>query len=361
MIKSHFKWKNLVIDITWMDEKYKKQWNKIIFSLLYGTEYIWNNWWESYQLQSKKEIEYSWETEIVLELDEIKSWYRGLSIFVWYYLEVDFWKKFLLFKDNKNIDISWRDVEVFHYNDLKSNDTKFANEKDTYSFKKILKNLSLLRLVFLLFFLIVFLLSFWFTFLSNWHYEIIWFISLLIFAVIFFTSWRWYFKWSLRKGIKDWDDLKWIIKWKVSVDLEEVKVQLFAYNSEKWNYEVNSGSTTRTVYFNTQVWNIFLYEKIIKDIKPWENLEDYIEWNIDFTEVYKHLFPEIIITSWMWLFLNIELRIISKNFKDLSFKEEVSLENNKFIRIPWQVVKKTLDNDKNEENDWDDFNSDFFA
>lgn len=353
MIKAYFENNKLIIDISWMEEKYKEIGKKITFTLYYGTEYTWNDWWDSYSIESKKEIEYSWKDEIVLEIDEVKKWYRWNKVFIWYYIDVNFWKKLLIFKDSKEIDISWREEVVFYSSDLKQN-SKYSNNKDEYSYKKIFKNLSIIKKIFFLLFLIIPII--WaYLFFIKWEDYWIW-ISIfwiIAFLILFFTSGRWYFKWKLKENIQDWDNINSIIEWKINLDLEELQIQIFAYNSEKWNYEINEGSTTRTVWFNTQVWNVLLFDKTFNNILSWTDIQNILEWKLDFSEIYTNLFPNIEVTNDMWLFLNLEFRLISKNYKDIYLKQEMNLNKDKFIS------KNNIKNssDKVENNN---LNSDFF-
>ena len=332
MIRAHFEDTKLIINISWMDQKYKEYGKKITFTLYYWTEYNWSNWWELYRIEAQKEIEYSWEDEVILEVDRVKKWYRWRDIFIWYYIDINFWRKFLIFKDSKEINISGREGDILYVNNLPQN-SKYTNTTDEYSYEKILKNLSSIRKFFLwLFFVItiIWLVALFIREYSDfWKWLIIFWI--IAFWLVFFTSGRWYFEWRLTGNIKDWDDIKSIISWKISLDLEELKIQIFAYNSEKGNYEVSDGSTTRTVWFNTQVWNVLLFEKTFYDVKAWTDIKDILEWKLDVEKIYTNLFPSIEIIESMWLFLNLEFRLISKNYKDIYIKNEIHLDEKKFI------------------------------
>jgi len=118
-----------------------------------------------------------------------------------------------------------------------------------------------------------------------------------------------------------------------------LKIQIFAYNSEKWNYEVNNISTTRTVRFNTEVGNVLLFEKTFNDVKAWTDIKNILEWKLDFSKIYTNLFPSIEITESMWLFLNLEFRLISKNYKDIYLKKEINLDEKKFILNKKKKIK----------------------
>jgi len=366
MIKAHFEWNRLYINISEMEQKYKENWKKIKFIVYYGVECTISSWLESYSKQMGKEIEYFWEDEIILELDEVENWYRWNSIFVWYYIEVNFWKKFLLFKDSKEIEISWRENQVYYKKNLPIN-WKYNYNKDTYSYKKIIKNISKIRKIILL---LAFLLFISWIYLHFLQVNDLWIIMLVIWLVTllitFFTAWRWYFSWKIKKEINESDELSNIISWKIKNNLEKLKIQIYATNSERWEYEVSSGSTTRIVSFNKTVWNILLFEKVFLNVKSWTNIETLIKWNINFDEIYSNLFPEIKINPDYGLFLNLELRIISKNFKDIIYKTKLSLDENKFISKKWNIIKNNNNlsnqNNKIKSNNEvpENLNSDFF-
>ena len=366
MIKAHFEWNKLYIDISWMQKKYKVNGKKIKFILFYGEECLMGGWLEVYSVQTEKEIEYFGEDEIVLELDEVKIWYRWTSIYIWYYIEVNFWKRFLVFKDSKDIDISWRDNFVY-YKETLSKNWKYNYKKDIYSYKKIIKNISNTRKIIIwvsfLLLILVWYIIYWLWNEDFWIF--LWAISIITILITFFTAWRWYFSWEINKNIKDWNKLSNLISWKINNNLEELKIQLFAINSERWEYEVDSGSTTRTVNFNKTVWSILLHEEKISNIKAWTNIKDLLKWNIDFWDIYLNLFPQIKINQDYWLFLNLELRIISKNFKDINYRVELDLDKNRFTTKKWlknnkidnfsQSKKENISIEKN-----NNFNSDFF-
>lgn len=365
MIKAKFENKSLIIDLSNMEDKYKENGKKIIFTLFYWTEYTGSDWGDSYRVEWKKEIEYSWENEVIIEVEEVKKWYRWNSIFIWYYIEVNFWKKFLVFKDSKEINISRKENNILYRREL-SNSIEYKFEKDEYSYKEIFKNLPNIKKWFLWGSLFLAIISLGFSIFSNYGFFIpITVIFIIAFLILFFTAGRWYFKWNLNKNIKDWNNFSELIKWDFKRDLKEIKLQLFACNSEKWNYEVNDGSTTRTVWFNTQVWSVLLFEKKFENLKSGTKIENLLKWKIDFSEVYKNLFPRIAITTQMWLFTNLEFRIISKNYKDILISEEFIFDSSKFItKVKNSIgnnthIKNEIENKK--ETNTGNLNSDFFS
>ncbi len=359
MISAKFSWNRLIIDLYSMDQKYKQKWNKITFTVFYGSETKMNSWLEEYKIELKKDMIYSWEDKIFLDLDEIKDSYRWQKIFIWYYLEVNFWKKFFVFKDKKDIDIIYENQKVFDFKNLKK-EKKNYNFKDEYSYKKIIKNMTLLRKSLLIIFFIIFLAWFYIIF-GRWTDD--WFVLIwlwfLFFLITFFTAWRSYFSWKIKDDVKEWYFLRDIISWKIKRNLEELKVQLFAYNSEKWKYEESNGSTTRIVYFNRDVWNILLYEKTFNNLKAGDKLENFLDWKLDCEKIYKNLYSTIDITNDMWLFLNLELKIISKNYKDIDLRKEINLEKDKFLKFSREKVIKNT-NIYQEKREKYNFNSDFF-
>lgn len=336
MITAIFKWKKLVIDLLWIDQKYKKKWEKIIFTLFYWSEYIWTNWnWnsiDSYKVVWKKEIYYSWIETFFIELDEIKDWYRWKDIFIWYYLEINFWKKFFVFKDSKNINIDWRENLVYNYNNLQITSNEFFNKVDNYSYKRILWNLTITRKIILLSTILLILGWFLVLILTSYNTELLIVLSIVVAVITFFTSWKDYIKCELKKNIYEGDLISSVISWKIKLDLDELNIQLFALNSEKWNYEINNWSTKSTVRFNTHIWDILLYKTQLKYIKAGTNLENYIKWKLDFSEIYENLFPSIEITNKIWLFISLELRIKSKNYKDLTYRQDLHISKHKFLK-----------------------------
>ena len=356
MIKAHFKWKNLIIDIRWMNSKYKENWKKIKFSLFYGGEATMSDWLEDYFLEVEKKIVYEWQDEVILEVPEIKDWYRGSSIFIWYYIEVNFWRKFLLFKDSKEIEIEGREEEVFHKKKL-AKTWKYNYKKEHYSYKKIFEVMPFYKKI-ILSLAIIGLLVWIYWFIAWKSFALLTtMISIWVWIILIITAWRTYFKWKVfYEKVWETNRLSEIINWKFSSDLEKLKIQVFATNSEKWRYEVDNGSTTSIVSFNTTVWSVLLFEKEYENIVSWTKIEDLLEnEKIDINDIYKNLFPEIKITDSNWLALNLEVRIISKNFKDFTFHKEIHLDNSKFER---KVITKTKNN-KTENSD-NNFNSDFF-
>jgi hypothetical protein len=351
MISAKISENKLIIDLSWMNQKYKEKWKKITFTLFYGVETKFNSWLEEYKVEFKKEIIYSWEKKVFFKLNEVKYWYIWKKIFIWYYLEVNFWKKFLIFKDKKNIDVIYNDKRVFNYKKLKKNKYNF---KDTYSYKEIIKNMTLLRKSFLIIFVIIFFVWFY-LYKQTWddkYFVLMWY-SFVLFLVTFFAAWKSYFSWKIKKDIKEWYFLKDIITWKIKKNLEELKIKLFAYNSEKWKYEDNNGSSTRIVNFNTKIWGILLYEKKFVNLKAWDKIENFLDWKLDCEKIYKNLFPTIAILDDMWLFLNLELIIISKKYKDIILKREINLEKEKFLEFHKEKKAKNNNIDNN-------LNSDFF-
>ena len=424
MIKAHFEKNNLIIDISWLEKKYKENGKKITFTLYYGTEYNWEDCEDNYTIQAQKEIKYLWQDKIVLELDNLKDWYRGNAIFIWYYLEINLWKKLLLFKDSKEIDITWREKNLFYAKKLK-NDLEYE-KKDIFILKDTLLNLDtiqrflmlvLILLVFLIFFLVskipngeiqMFLI---FTFIilccvqifkieidwenmfkKNIHYnkyvkkgkksgllESIrkikeendllennskWWGSIkiklktkeelneifkkLITKIINILPSTDLFKWKLSNDISDWDSFKNIIKWTIEKDIENLEIQIFASNSEKWNYEKNSGSSTSITWFNSTVGSVLLFSKKLNNISKWTQIQELIKWNIDFSKIYSNLFPPIIITQKMWLFLNLEVKIKSKKYIDTVLKKEIFLYKEEFINFyeqKYNINKSNLNSD----------------
>jgi len=354
MITAYFEWKRLHIDISQIDRKYKENWKEIKFSLFYGAECTMSDWLDNYTKVVEKTIVYSWQDKIILDLDKIKEWYRWQSIFIWYYIEVNFWRKFLLFKDSKEINISWRENELFYHKNLPNNN-KYFNISDTYSYKMILKSLfneaskkeKVVYYILILWFIITLIVSL-FTF--NFEFLSIAFFPVFLFFIFLYFSSTWYFFWKIHTDNLN-SNLLWdIVSWNFRRNLTEVTIQFFATNSEKWEYEEDDWSTIRLVKFNKVVWNILLFEKIFQNIKKDIDIKTLL-WNekIDLDLIYSKLYPEISISEDWWLALNLELKVISNNYKDISIKKEIHLDKNKFI----------LSNNKIENND-NNFNSDFF-
>ena len=361
MIKAKFKWNNLVIDISNIDEKYRENWREIKARLFYGTECTMSSWLEKYIIENETSIIYNWQKEIIIEVSDIKPKYIWRDIEIWYYIELDFWKKLLLFRDTKEVNIERLENNIFYKKDLPRS-SKYNYKKDNFSYKKIFLTLWIIRKLFLIFSIILIVLSIYF-FIKNID---IWFLPLIFWIIIslitFFTAGRWYLKWKIfPEKVIDWEEFKNIISWKFKNYLEELKIQAYIFNSEAWAYEEDRWSSTVTVHFDKEVWNILLFEKEFSWIKSGTKIEDLLDWKIDLTEIYEKLYPSIEITSSMWLFLNIEFRIISKNFKDIILKKRIFLDEKKFKRktvLPTNNVK--ISEKVSNDNNWDGLNDDFF-
>ena len=142
MITAHFEWKKLIINLENLDKSYL--WKEIAFSLMYWIDILdWAN--DYYTKQWEVRFTFNWQKEVYIEVDEIKPWYRWENIWIGYYIEADLWKKMLIFRDTKEINISWREDSVFYAKDLenvKSWEYIWYIDKKNYKkiFNKIFEN-----------------------------------------------------------------------------------------------------------------------------------------------------------------------------------------------------------------------------
>jgi hypothetical protein len=365
MITAYFKWTDFVIDLSEIDEKYL--WKKITFKLMYGLEVIWDSESEQYSQVKRKTITYNWEKELILELNEVKDWYRWKKIFIWYYLEVDFWKKFLLFRDSKEIDIKWREESVYYANHLNVASWKYRNFNDKVDFKEIIKSMSLFTKIFMILLIIIWLVISILVFKDNgWDYAA--FLIFLPFLWIDFLIYK--FSWwdiiSPYINYEEWkNNISDIITGTFKKDLESVYIELFALNTEEAHFVHQDWTTTRYVDFDLEVWNVLLFEKEIKDIKSWDKLEDLLknEWKLDFSKMYENLFPTVSVSWTRWLFTKLELRISNDKFRDATYRKRIYFNRDNFskkikLNNSKQINNRNIKTENIENNN--KFNSDFF-
>ena len=380
MIKAHFKNKSLIIDLSNIWEKY--YWKNLTFRLMYWMELInWEN--DHYIKEWEVSINYNWQENISITVDDIKIWYRWEMIWIGYYIKADLWSKLLIFRDIKDIDISWREESVFKSSDLKTVKsweyiwyTDEINRKDIRSevFKNYGKNLllfipNLIKAIFssvtaFIFwgFLTIFVGEFvWIIVSIAWGKNIyFWYMSaIIIYLLIVYINA--YFKYS-----KLWIDIKFnnkfveninikkLISWKAKKEINDIEVKIFWINQERGWYEYNCGSSTCTAYINHTVWNTLLFSKYIEKIYIWEDISKFLDFKLDIDKIYQDLFYAQSFTSNMWLFVWLEVRIMSKKYKDITNIFYIDLENNKFKK---QI--SLLKNNNIEEKD--NFNNDFFT
>ena len=144
------------------------------------------------------------------------------------------------------------------------------------------------------------------------------------------------------------------LSWKATKNIENIDVQIFWINEERWWYDYNCGSSTCTTYINHEVANVLLFSKKISKIATWENIWKFLNEKLDLEKMYLSLFPEQDFWEDMWLFTLLEFRIISDDYSDEICKRHIKLNKDKFKKlIKMSDQQEWLHN-------WKD-NSDFFV
>lgn len=367
MIKASFKENDLILDLSNLEKS--NIWKDITFTLFYWLEVIWDEESSQYEEIAREEIRFEWETNLKIELDEIKEVYLGKKINISYYLEVKVDRK-ILWDKKTEVDIENINKIAKKYSQLESSDASYKKIKDEYSLKEIIKNFNNIEKLSLI--LWITLLIWWIVLFILYQNIILIIFWIIILIILFFLTWKWYIDLDIKANFREWNKLKSSLKWKMKVNEENLKIEVYVMNTEEAHFIHWSWSSTRRVDFDIEVWSILLYSKTIKEIKSWEDIADFIDYKIDLSDVYKKLFKEISISSdnksildtsnnyltnlkddyqWLWnmgLFLKAEIRIISEKFKDIIIREKI-YPNNKFIS------KETNINESKEEN------SDFFS
>jgi hypothetical protein len=353
MIRAHFEGNRMIINLSEIDNKYL--WKTITFTLCYGVELLnWEN--EYYSDQWKTQFLYEGQSETYIEINDIKEWYRGAALFIWYYLKADFWSKFLIFRDNKDIEIQWRESEVYNIENLNIQSWIYRNHKDEKSIFDILKNLWKIAKILIFIWVIWFVLSVLHAIFVLKAFTILPFFILVFTFITYKVSIGKYISVEINvKNIETELDVKNVIIWKATRNVKNIEIQLFWINHEKGHYEVDSWSTTRTVYIDKEVGNILLFTTNIASIDKWEKLEDYIRGKIDMNKIYNNLFPSLEIEDWMWLFTSLELRIISKELKDIIIKKPLIINSDNFAK-----KKNKTRYTESRDNSNEILNSDFF-
>ncbi|MDQ7022483.1 MAG: hypothetical protein Q9M97_02970, partial [Candidatus Gracilibacteria bacterium] len=103
-------------------------------------------------------------------------------------------------------------------------------------------------------------------------------------------------------------------------------------------------SSTCTAYINHTVGNTLLFSKKIEKINIGENIEDFLDYKLNINTIYENLFYSQIFGSDMGLFVGIEIRIISKKYKDINNIfyidfGEVAMKTRKCFTITRKLVK----------------------
>jgi len=383
MISAYFEWKRLYINMSEMDYKYKVSWKKIKFTLFYWMELVnWEN--DIFSKVWEIEIEFNWQEEVFIDLERIETWYRWKTIWIGYYIKADFWKKMLILRDTKEIEISGREQMIFKSSELeKVKSWEYIWYKDDISKKEILNEIFKNYIKDLIFFipdLLKKLFSWFIEFLVygfiialvliiSWIFSVslfedtsifLWYLILIIeYLIIVFIS-------SYVKHSKLWIEIKFndifneninlnnIISWKTKKELNNIEIKVFWINQERGWYEYECGSSTCTAYINHTVWNVLLFSNKIEHINKWEDISQYLNYKLDIDKIYNNLFYSKTFSANMWLFVWIELRIISKKYKDIEHIFYIDLDNNKFKRqLKWN-------NNNLVKNNEEEFNNDFF-
>ena len=343
-MKGYYRPWSLRIELWELDSKY--QGKELKLSLYYWMRLL-NHSKTSYRREYVHQFIYEWQNEITLDVNLTQDWYRGRTIFIGYFVEIDLWKKMLLFSDKQRIELEWRGDYVYHAENLERQlSGVYRDHVDQFRFTEVIKSSHIITKIIFVILLAVFLWMLfswvqtlivsteswwekWFNFLftSLWGLWIIWIPT----VVMYHLMGRWYIDLDFNiSNVKDSSPISEILIGKAKRALDEIEVQVFCLNEERSWYEKQSGSTTRTIHIKKEVGNVLLYSKQIYKINAGDSLKDYLTWTLDFDKIYEKLSPSIEYGDHMWLYTCLEVRIISKNQRDIVKKEVIRLDSKKF-------------------------------
>ncbi len=100
------------------------------------------------------------------------------------------------------------------------------------------------------------------------------------------------------------------------IPLSDIAVRIVACNFEKGQYKRGTGSQERTVSFNLPVRAVLLYEKKIEFVPPKKAVEDYLDGEIDFSSMFRALYPPQNVSSTHGLTVHWEVQLIHHELVD---------------------------------------------
>jgi hypothetical protein len=107
-----------------------------------------------------------------------------------------------------------------------------------------------------------------------------------------------------------------LIRGQARVALEKTKVRVVAVNDEKGQYEEGSGTKKRTVSFTTPFRGVLIYEQYLPFIPANTPVENYLEGELDFEEMFEVLYPPLQTSSTHGIGLRWEVQLIHPQFVD---------------------------------------------
>jgi len=126
-----------------------------------------------------------------------------------------------------------------------------------------------------------------------------------------------------------------IIWWKSKVDLKNIKVEIIAFNIEKYNTWWKDSKSV-----NYPINSIILFSKNIDYISKEIEVSEYIKWEFSFENIFNYFSPNQ--SSWnlihddIWIYIECYIKISSDDFADL----KIYFPNNIFKKELFKSIKK---------------------
>jgi hypothetical protein len=107
-----------------------------------------------------------------------------------------------------------------------------------------------------------------------------------------------------------------LVRGEARVPLEKTRLRVVAVNGEKGQYEEGSGTKKRTVSFTTPFRGVLIYEQYLPYIPAHTPVENYLEGDLDFDEMFEVLYPPLLTSSTHGIGLRWEIQLIHPLFVD---------------------------------------------